>query len=68
MTPEEIRNSIIERQTAGNYTNFDIVRESGYQGYPRYKAGDVDAGTAKVYAIEQALDRLEAAKANTSQG
>lgn len=59
MTPKERRNKIIERQKAGNFTNFDIIRESGYQGYVHYKQG-VDAGDAKIYAVEQALGRLEA--------
>lgn len=60
MTPKDRRKKIIDRQKNGNFTNFEIVRESGYQGYIHYKQG-VDAGDAKVYAVEQALDRLESA-------
>jgi len=58
MTPEERRDKIIKRQEAGGFTNFDIVSESGYQGYFAYKNG-TDGGDAKLYAVEQALDRLE---------
>lgn len=59
MSPEERREKIIARQTAGNFTDFEIIRESGYQGYPYYIKGTVDAGDGKVYSVEQALDRLE---------
>ena len=61
MTPKKRRAIIIDRQNDGGFTNFDIIRESGYQGYPHYKSG-VDAGDAKIFAVEQALGRLEAAK------
>jgi hypothetical protein len=63
MSPRERRNEIIRRQIAGGFSDFDIIRESGYQGYRHYKGG-TGAGDAKVYAVEQALDRLEAKKAN----
>lgn len=61
MSPRQRRNKIINRQIAGDFTNFQIIQESGYQGYAHYKQG-VDAGDANVYAVEQALDRLEAEK------
>jgi hypothetical protein len=59
-TPNERRNKIKERQRAGGFSNFTIISESLYQGYIHYKQG-TDAGDAKIYAVEQALDRLEAA-------
>jgi hypothetical protein len=61
MTPEERRANIIRRQMEGGFTNFQIVQESGYQGYPHYKTG-TDAGDKKVYTVEQAIGRLEAKK------
>ena len=61
MSPRQRRNKIINRQIEGEFTNFQIIQESGYQGYVHYKQG-VDAGDSKVYDVEQALDRLESAK------
>jgi len=58
MTPEDRRNKIIERQKEHGLTDFEIKKESGYQGYPQYKRGDVNATDIKVYAVEVALDRL----------
>jgi hypothetical protein len=58
-SPEDRRTKIVDRQAAGGFSVFDIVQESGYQGYKHYADGNVDAGDAKIYAVEQALDRLE---------
>ncbi len=59
MSPQERRKKIVDRQKAGGFSNFDIIRESMYQGYSHYVNG-TDAGDARLYAVEQALDRLEA--------
>ena len=59
MSPQNRRNDIIRRQIEGGFSDFQIIQESGYQGYRHYKAG-TDAGDSKVYAVEQAHDRLEA--------
>jgi hypothetical protein len=61
MSPRERRNEIIRRQIAGGFSDFDIIRESGYQGYRHYKGG-TDATDVNVYSVEQALGRLEVAK------
>ena len=63
MTPDKRRQEIINRQIKGNFSDFQIIQASGYQGYRFYKCG-TDAGDTKVYAVEQALDMLEDSKAN----
>lgn len=59
MTSNERRDKIKERQRAGGFSNFTIIRESRYQGYPHYIKDGVDAGDAKLCAVEDALTRLE---------
>ena len=59
MSPEDRRRDIVKRQHAGKFSNFQIIAESGYQGYNSYAYKGTDASDKHVYAVEQALDRLE---------
>jgi hypothetical protein len=61
MSPDERRQSIKDR-IDGSFTLFEVVAESGYQGLKHYLDGKVGAKDDNVYAVEQALTRLEGTK------
>ena len=67
MTPEQRRNKIKERIVQGGFSVSRVVRESDYTGLPQYLNGGADGQDSKLYAVEQALDRLEDAKAKESE-
>jgi len=59
-SPELRRKNIIERQNKGGFTDFEIKQLSSYQGYTYYRKGLAKACDAHIYAVEQALEILEA--------
>jgi hypothetical protein len=46
---------------AGSFTVYRIIKETGYTGFRSYLNGQ-DASDNNIYAVEQALTRLEAEK------
>jgi len=63
MTPEQRRTSIKIRMEVLDITVHKMIIKSEYAGVRGYIEGHTDAADKHVYAMEQALDRLEAAKA-----
>lgn len=59
MSPDERRQSIKDRIEFGDFTLFDVVAASKYQGLKHYLDGKVDAKDTNIYAVEQALESLE---------
>jgi len=59
MTPQERRISIQNRITAGGFAVSNVGRKADYTALQNYLDGK-DAGEENIYAVEQALDRLEA--------
>lgn len=66
MTPQERRISIANRIKAGGFAVSNVGRKADYTALQNYLDGK-NAGDNYVYAVEQALDRLEAAKLDIEQ-
>jgi hypothetical protein len=59
MTPQERRERIIKRIQAGGWSNYYLVRQSGFTGLQGYRDGKTSSSDKKINDIEQALTRLE---------
>jgi hypothetical protein len=59
MTPQERRESIEKRIQAGGWSNYRMVRESGFTGLQGYRDGQ-KACDENIYKVEQSLDKMEA--------
>ena len=58
MTPRQRRNKIVRRIKAGDFTVGRVIMESGYTGLRAYLNGG-NITDENIYAVEQALNRLE---------
>ena len=64
MTPDERRKSIRERMALLGVSVHKLIIKSEYAGVRGYIDGGTDAADKHVYAMEQALTRLESEQAS----